>query len=75
MIDEINELFFAVPFSEPTRLKLAEEVLMDGGRYYEWQQLWDDYIGNPNATNTRKVRTCLDRLFTYLFRMAEFQLN
>lgn len=74
MITEINELFFALPFSEATTMKLAEEVLMDGGRYYEWGTVWSDYTSNPNAANTKKTRTCLDSLFTYLFRMAEYQL-
>ncbi len=74
MIDEINELLFATPFTETTRMKLAEEVLMDGGRYYEWTDVWEAYKANPSQANTNKVRTNLDRLFTYLFRMAEYQL-
>ena len=74
MIKEINELFFALPFAEATVMKLAEDVLMDGGRYYEWSTVWNDYLTNPNAANKQKARTSLDRLFVYLFRMAEFQL-
>ena len=74
LIDEANLLFFALPFSETLRMKLAEEVLMDGGRYYEWATVWEEYIATPNQVNTLKVKTSLDRLFTYMFRMAEFQL-
>lgn len=74
LIDHANLLFFAIPFSEATRMKLAEEVLMDGAKYYEWGVIWQAYASSPNATNTAKVKTYLDRLFTYMFRMAEFQL-
>lgn len=74
LIDHANLLFFAVPFSEATRMKLAEEVLMDGARYYEWTTIWDAYIDDPSTANTAKVKTYLDRLFKYLFRMAEYQL-
>ncbi len=74
LIDHANLLFFAVPFSEATRMRLAEEVLMDGAKYYEWTMIWDAYIDDPNVVNTAKVKTYLDRLFKYLFRMAEYQL-
>jgi hypothetical protein len=36
--------------------------------------IWDAYIDDPNVVNTAKVKTYLDRLFKYLFRMAEYQL-
>lgn len=74
LVTELNQLFFALPFSEATTLKIAEDVLMDGGRYYEWSAVWQNYLNDPNTANTQKVRSSLDRLFTYLFRMAEFQL-
>ncbi len=74
MITDLNTHFFAVPFSEDLTMRLAEEVLMDGGRYYEWTQVWDEYTADPSATNRLQVKGNLDRLFTYLFRMAEFQL-
>ena len=74
LIDEINEYFFAVPFSEATRMKLAEEVLMDGGRYYEWTIAWDTYKADPSPFNTLIIKSYLDRLFRYVFRMAEYQL-
>lgn len=74
LITELNELFFALPFSDDTTTKLAEEVLMDGGKDYDWPKIWQAYIDDPNADNTKTARTYLNRLFTYLFRMAEFQL-
>lgn len=74
LIAELNELFFAIPFTESTTTRLAEDVLMDGGRSYEWANVWGQYVSDPNKDNTNKVRTSLDRLFSYLFRMAEFQL-
>lgn len=76
LIDQINELMFAVPFSEETRMMLAEEVLMSGGRYYEWGDVWNAYFSNQsNAAARTAVKTNLDRLFKYMFRMAEFQLG
>jgi hypothetical protein len=76
VIEQLNEIFFAVPFTEATTMMLAEEVLMNGGRYYEWATLWNAYIADPTKTTAfNAVRTPLDRLFRYLFRMAEFQLG
>ncbi|MCX6140813.1 MAG: DUF1800 domain-containing protein [Candidatus Kapabacteria bacterium] len=61
LIDVLNEIFFAVPFSEETRMKLAEDVLMNGGRYYEWTDLWNSYANNPTNTAALKaVKTNLD---------------
>jgi uncharacterized protein (DUF1800 family) len=74
LIDEINESFFTVPFTESMRMKLAEEVLMNGGRYYEWTAMWEGYIAEPSPLNTLIIKTYLDRLFRYLFRLAEYQL-
>lgn len=76
LIDHINEVFFAVPFSVETRLMLAEEVLMNGGRYYEWADVWDAYFTNQTNVPARNaVKMNLDRLFKYMFRMAEFQIG
>jgi hypothetical protein len=76
MIAQLNEIFFAVPFTESTTMMLAEEVLMNGGRYYEWATLWNAHMADPTkVTAFNAVRTPLDRLFKYLFRMAEFQLG
>lgn len=76
MIEQINEVFFAVPFSESTTMMLAEEVLMNGGRYYEWTALWNSHMQNPtNGPARTAVKTPLDRLFKYMFRMAEYQLG
>jgi len=74
LIDDLNAQFFAVPFTESQRMRLAEEVLMDGGRYYEWTSIWDTYVASPTQANRLVVKTYLDRLFRYLFRLAEFQL-
>ena len=74
MIDELNEIFFTFPFSEETRLKLAEEVLMNGGKHYEWTVIWETYKADPSPSNTLIIKTFTDRLFRYMFRMAEFQL-
>lgn len=76
LVDTINEIFFAVPFTENQRMQLAEEVLMNGGRYYEWTDVWQAFASNPSNTQARNaVKTNLDRLFKYMFRMAEFQLG
>lgn len=76
VIEQINEVFFAVPFSEATTMMLVEEVLMNGGRYYEWTALWNAHMQNPtNGPARTAVKTPLDRLFKYMFRMAEYQLG
>lgn len=76
LIEQINDVFFAAPFKEATVMMLAEEVLMSGGRYYEWTALWNAHVQNPtNAPARTAVKTPLDRLFKYMFRMAEYQLG
>ena len=47
---------------------------MDGGKHYEWAIVWDTYMADPSPANTLIIKTFTDRLFRYLFRMAEFQL-
>ena len=74
LIDEINRYMFAVEFTEDMRLKLAEEVLMDGGRYYEWTAIWEAYKADQSPLNTLIIKSYLDRLFRYVFRLAEYQL-
>lgn len=74
LIDELNEIFFTYPFTEELRLKLAEDVLMNGGKYYEWTIVWGAYKADPSPTNTLLIKTFTDRLFRYMFRMAEYQL-
>jgi len=76
LIDQINEVFFSIAFPEETRLMLAEEVLMNGGKYYEWADVWTTYTSSPSNVAARNaVKLALDRLFKYMFRMAEFQLG
>ncbi len=49
---------------------------MAGQPYYEWITIWTDHIDDPNNNNKKTaVKSRLDRLFTYLLRLAEFQMG
>lgn len=76
LIDEAVERFFAVELSDEKKTSLIEDVLMQGGKDYDWTALWDAYMANPSDKNlTAQVKLKLDGFFKYFFRMAEFQLT
>lgn len=76
MIDDINKRLFALPFPEAIRLNLLENVLQGGSApVYEWTQEWETFIASPNNAQLQtRIKTKLDNLFVYLFRMAEYQI-
>jgi hypothetical protein len=49
---------------------------MAGSPYYEWVTIWDEYTNAPtNATKKNNAKTRLDRLVTFILRLAEFQMG
>jgi len=49
--------------------------LIPGLPRIEWTIEWNSYIANPTDTKkTRAVRNRLNDLFSYLMRMAEYEM-
>ncbi len=76
LVAALTQPLFAVVLSDEQNKYLVEEVLMAGQPYYEWITIWTDHIDDPNNNNKKTaVKSRLDRLFTYLLRLAEFQMG
>jgi hypothetical protein len=76
LVDEAIERWFVVDLSDEKKISLIEDVLMPGGKDYDWSALWLSYMSNPaDKTVAALVKTKLDGFFKFLFRMAEFQLT
>jgi uncharacterized protein (DUF1800 family) len=75
MMDALCKHLFAVEIAEDMRQKLLQDVLQEGGMVYDWTTEWQAYKAAPTNQQLRtRMKTKLDRLFVYLFRMAEYQL-
>lgn len=75
LVDEVNMRLFAVEFTNERRTALVKDVLQNGAPDYEWTTEWEGFLADPdNAMMRSRMKTKLDGLFRYLFRMAEFQL-
>lgn len=69
------ELLPADPLSDEQRDNLARNVLMPGGKVYEWAQIWAAYKANPtNPTARGAAQQRLQNLLRAMFRLAEYQL-
>lgn len=76
MVAELVERLFAVDLAPDIMAVLVEDVLQDGAPVYEWTNEWVEFLSRQNDTALRAaVKAKLDRLFVYLFRLAEFQLT
>lgn len=75
LVDECIDRFFTVDLTAEKRLSLIEDVLVPGGKDYDWTTLWTSYMANPSdKTLSLLVKQKLDGFFKFFFRMAEFQL-
>jgi len=75
LIDECMDRLFTVDLTSEKKQSLIEDVLVPGGKDYDWTFLWNSYIANPtDKTTSALVKTKLDAFFKFIFRMAEFQL-
>lgn len=75
MMRELTDSLVAFPLTDDQIKYLVEQPLMAGSPYYEWLTIWNDYTKAPNdAMKKSAAKTRLDRLMTYILRLAEYQM-
>lgn len=75
MVKELTDSLVAFPLMDDQIKYLVEQPLMAGAPYYEWTMIWNDYIKAPNdAMKKNAAKTRLDRLMTFILRLAEYQM-
>ena len=76
MMRELTDSLLEFPLTEDQIKYLVEQPLMAGSPYYEWTMIWNDYTKAPNdAMKKSAAKTRLDRLMTYILRLAEYQMG
>jgi uncharacterized protein (DUF1800 family) len=76
MVRELTDPLFEMTLTDDQIKYMVEQPLMAGSPYYEWTTIWNDYIKAPtNAMKKNDAKTRLDRLFTFILRMAEYQMG
>ena len=75
MVKELTDSLVAFPLMDDQIKYLVEQPLMAGAPYYEWTTIWNDYTKAPNdAMKKSAAKTRLDRLMTFMLRLAEYQM-
>lgn len=75
LVNTLNEIFFAVPFTEAQTNQLVLEVLSNNQPDYLWTQEYTKWLATPTNPQYLIVKVMADRLLKYMFRMAECQLG
>ncbi|MES2520490.1 MAG: DUF1800 domain-containing protein [Bacteroidota bacterium] len=76
MVRELTDSLLEFPLTDDQIIYLVEQPLMAGSPYYEWTTIWTDYTKSPNDTMKKSAaKTRLDRLITFILRLAEYQMG
>ena len=76
MVKELTDPLFEMTLTDDQIKYMVEQPLMGGSPYYEWGTIWNAYVKTPtNAMAKSDVKTRLDRLYTFILRMAEYQMG
>ena len=76
MVKELTDLWMAFPLTNDQINYIVEQPLMAGAPYYEWMEIWNAYVKAPNdAMKKSAAKTRLDRMMTYILRLAEYQMG
>lgn len=76
LVNELTANLFSFDLTATQKNYIIDEVLIPGLPRYEWGLEWNTYMSDP--TNTAKmnaVKMKVDNMFTYLLRLAEFQMG
>ena len=76
MVRELTDILMEFPLTEDQIKYIVEQPLMAGAPYYEWMEIWNAYVKAPNdAMKKSAAKTRLDRMMTYILRLAEYQMG
>jgi uncharacterized protein (DUF1800 family) len=76
MVRELTDTLLEFPLTEDQIKYMVEQPLMAGAPYYEWTEIWNAYVKTPNdAMKKSAAKTRLDRMITYIMRLAEYQMG
>ena len=76
LVRELTDLLMEFPLTEDQVKYIVEQPLMAGAPYYEWMEIWNAYVKTPNdAMKKSAAKTRLDRMMTYILRLAEYQMG
>ena len=76
MVRELTDPLFEMTLTDDQIKYMVDQPLMAGSPYYEWVTIWNAYVKTPtNAMAKSDVKTRLDRLYTFILRMAEYQMG
>ena len=76
MVRELTNPLFELTLTDDQIKYMVEQPLMAGSPYYEWTTIWNNYLKTPNNVMAKSdVKTRLDRLYTFILRMAEYQMG
>jgi uncharacterized protein (DUF1800 family) len=75
LVNEITANMFAVALPQSQKDYLIDQVLNPGLSRMAWTSEWNNYMANQaDPRLTRSVRGKLNNLFTFMLRMAEYQM-
>ena len=76
MVRELTDSLLEFPLTDDQIKYIAEQPLMAGSPYYEWMEIWNAYVKAPtDAMKKSAAKTRLDRMTTYILRLAEYQMG
>lgn len=75
LVNELTANLFAVALPQSQKDYLIDQVLNPGLSRMAWTSEWNNYMANQSDPRlTRSVRGKLNNLFTFMLRMAEYQM-
>ena len=76
MVRELTAPLFELTLTDDQIKYMVEQPLMGGSPYYEWTNIWNDYIKTPtDAMKKNAAKNRLDSLYAFTLRMAEYQMG
>ncbi len=76
LLDETEFYFLQIKLNPALKKQLKTDILLAGqASDYYWTDLWNEYLKTPSTANASMVSTRLNKLFTYITGLPEYQLS
>ncbi|MFM2136154.1 MAG: hypothetical protein RL021_1554 [Bacteroidota bacterium] len=76
LVQEVLDRHYCFDVSQTLKDYLKNILLSGQAQNYYWTTAWDDYINNPTDPTFRMiVETRLNAMYSYLLKLAEYQLS